>query len=359
MHVVKISLEALLQRLVARGNEIARQSPIKNDERTPTSIRLKPTTKHFLESQAVAMNTSVQALIGMILDGVAETTTDDTAGQLRTIRERFFFLMQAHGLSLPAVVELMQDHGFTLSALGSTDRLLDLLTKPAIEHLANVFFIRPEWLNAAGERAVNADVDVRWYKDVPHIANRLIAYRRDGLRPTVMMIRRKGADFERACREPDIDKVLEPVGVVVRLERETAAGTPFTAYQLWQFERWNYWRCREQLKLLIAFCEQMKIYLIGHELPIQTLDALVAGHQLPTELLSNLGSVSWHPEDYASFNFKVTREVGHWDAVAAAYQASPLPKIAEDAGAHPLPKEPWEPVQNGNRVVEGVSAHKA
>jgi hypothetical protein len=343
---VNITLEALLQRLVGRGNEIARQSPLKNDERVPTSIRLKPTTKHFLESQAEALNTSTHALIAMILDGVAETTTDDTAGQLRTIRERFFFLMQAHGLDLPAVVDLMKDFGFTLSALGSTERLLDLLTKPAIEHLANVFFIREEWLSAAGERAVSADVDARWYKEVPHIANRLLAYKRDGLRPTVMMIRRQGADFERACREPDVDKVMEPVGVVVRLERETPGGTPFKAYQLWEFERWNYWRCREQLKLLIAFCEQAKISLIGHQLPIQTLDALTAGHQLPVQLLSRLGSVSWHPDDYASFNFKVTREVGEWASVAAEYRKSVLPQLAQAAGAAPLPDKPWAPKQS-------------
>lgn len=345
---MKVSLEALLQQLVGRGTEIARQTPLRTDERSPTSIRLKPATKHFIESQAQALNTSSQALISMILDGVAETTSDDTSGRLRTIRERFFYLMQSHGLDLPAVVDLMQAHGFTLSALGSTDRLLDLLTKAAIEDIARVFFIRPEWLSAAGERAVRADADARWYKEVPQMARRLIAYKREGLRPTVMIIRRERADFERARREADTDKVTEPVGVVVRLERATKGGTPFTTYQLWEFERWNYWRCRSQLKQLIAFCEQAKIYLIGYELPLQTIDALTEGFQLPTKLLGHLGSVSWHPDDYASFNFKVAKEADEWVNVAQEYRKSQLPNIAEEAGAAPLPDRPWEPEKDRN-----------
>ena len=342
---MKLSLEFLLQRLVGQGKEIARQTPVRTDEKTLVSVRLKPSTRHFVESQATALNTSSQALISMILDGVAESTTDDTAGRLRTIRERFFFLIQAHGLDLPGAVELMRNYGFTLSTLGSTDRLLDLLIKPAIEHLADVFSVRPEWLTASGEEAVSAGLNGHWYKNVPGVAHRLIAFKQAGLRPTVMVIRRDRADFERACREDDNEKALEPVGVVVRLMRQTDGGTPFTTFELWEFERWNYWRCREQIKLLVAFCEQMNIDVIGHELPSEALDALVRGRQLPTESLSRLGSVSWHPDDYASFRYKVTREADDWASVATAYRKSPLPKIAEEAGAMPLPDRPWEPGQ--------------
>ena len=63
-----ISLETILQALVARGTRTARTTPPKSEERQPTSIRLNPKTRHFLEAQADALNTSLQSIIGMILD---------------------------------------------------------------------------------------------------------------------------------------------------------------------------------------------------------------------------------------------------------------------------------------------------
>lgn len=105
------------------------------------TIRLKPATKHFLEAQATALNTSVQGLIDLILEGVMKATTDDPLSRLRSIRERFFMLMKAHDLDLPAAVDLMSPFGFTLSALGSPDRLLDLMTPAAIKHLSETFHV--------------------------------------------------------------------------------------------------------------------------------------------------------------------------------------------------------------------------
>ena len=341
---MKLSLETLLHRLVGRGNQIALQTPARTDERTPTSIRLKPATKHFLEAQATVLNTSVQGLIDLILDGVVEATTDDPTARLRSIRERFFMLMQAHGLDLPAAVELMSSHGFTLSALNNADRLLDLMTPRALEHLAETFHVRSDWLRGATDRAVSADSDERWYKDVPGMARQLIAHAQAGRRPELMMIRRQRADFERAFKDNDAGKTpKEPVGVVLRLNRTTPTDTAYTTYQLWEFERWNYWRCREQIKMLIAFCEQFRIPIVGHELKEEVIDQLLSGRQLPVALLDRLGSVSWHPDDYASFAFEVRQESAEWTSVAKTYRDSPLPNIAVEAGAAPLPDKPWRP----------------
>lgn len=348
---MKLSLEALLHRLVGRGNQIALQTSARTDERTPTSIRLKPATRHFLEAQATALNTSVQGLIDLILDGVVEATTDDSNARLRSIRERFFMLMQAHRLDLPAAVDLMSSYDFTLSALSSADRLLDLMRPAAIEHLADTFHVRRDWLRGASDRAVSAGSDVRWYKEVPSMARQLIAHTKAGHRPELMFIRRRRADFQRAYEDNDSGKAPhEPVGVVLRLSRSTPAGSTYTTYQLWEFERWNYWRCREQLKLLIVFCEQFRTPIVGHELEEETIDQLVAGKQLPAALLDRLGSVSWHPDDYAGFAFEVRHEREEWSSVAQTYLDSPLPAMAVEAGAAPLPDKPWSP-----RVADGQS----
>ena len=342
-NTMNLSLEKLLQRLVGRGTQLAASTPVR-DARTPTSIRLKPETKHFLEAQAQVLNTSVQGLIDAILDGVVAATTDDPTSRLRAIRERFFLLMEAHGLDLPAAVELMAPFGFTLSTLNSVDRLLDLMTPAAINHLADAFHVRSEWLRGDGNQTIRSGGYVHWYKEVPGTAQRLVALAAAGKKPELMFIRRRGADFEGAFKDNDQGNApREPIGIVMRMRHETPSGTHFTTYEVWQFERWNYGPCRQDLKLLLAFCEQFRVFTVGHELPEEDLDQLVRGAQLPVTLLDRLGAMSWHPDDYAGFRFEITQERGEWLGVAERYRKSSLPKIAAEAGAAELPDEPWRP----------------
>lgn len=322
---MKLSLETLLRGLVNQGVMAARNNPNSVAVSGPTSIRLKPGTKAFLDHQAEALNTSVQSLIAMILDGVAVATMDDTAGSLRTIRERFFYLFGVHKLDLPAIVSVMKEHGFTLSALDDGSRLLDLLSQDAIRHMASTFFVRAEWISAASDVMTEQDLDVHWYKNVHSAGRRLLDFAREGLKPHVMFLRRKGADFEQAkiCGDGDSGtKVIEePVGLVVKLCRSTPDGVVFDTYQVWEFERWNYWRCREQLKLLITFCDEAHsiISYAGYELPSEAIDSMVGGHSLPSELLGKVNHVAWYPEDYASIKHKVTLETDEWKEVEKKY----------------------------------------
>nr|WP_315239977.1 hypothetical protein [uncultured Albidiferax sp.] len=340
---MKLSLEKLLQQLVGRGTQLAASTPVR-DGRMPTSIRLKPETRHFLEAQAQVLNTSVQSLIDVILDGVVEATTDTPSARLRSIRERFFHLMEVHRLDLPAAVELMAPYGFTLSALNNVDRLLDLMKPDAINHLAETFHVRKAWIRGERDETIRSEGYVRWYKEVPMAAQRLIAHVKAGDKPELMFIRRRGADFEGAFKDNDAGNArIEPVGVVMRMTRETPSGTRYTTYQMWQFERWNYGPCRQQLKLLIAFCEQLRISVVGHELPEDAIKQLVGGTLLPASLLDRLGAISWHPDDYAGFRFEITQERGEWLGLAEQYRKSSLPRIAIEAGAADLPAEPWRP----------------
>lgn len=329
------NFETLLGRLVRKGTESAKRSDLADGERTPTSIRLKPLTKHFIDHQAEALGTSAQAVINMILDGVAESSLDNTAGALRTIRERFFFVFQAHKLNLPQTVSVLKGHGFRLSDLDNSARLLDLIDQSAIHHIANTFFVRPEWVSGVSDWPVDVNgLDTRWYKNVHGVARRLMGFHQQGLRPHVMFIRRERADFSAAREDNDATEGLrEPVGVVVRLERATADGVSFTVYETWEFERWSYWRCREQLKLLIAFCGQARglVSFAGYELPQDKLDGLSRGRILPAVALDRVGSVAWFPEDYASMTGEVTQEVADWPGIARQYTDGRYDEIIEAA----------------------------
>lgn len=330
---MRVTLESLLNRLIAKGTETTRKSSVnENSAASPTSIRLKPATKHFLECQAAVLNSSVQSLIGMILDGVAEMTTDNTAGALRTIRDRFFYLFQEHKLDLPGIISVMKNHGFTLSALESSGRHLDLLDQKAIHFMADTFFVRPEWLWGSSDYVIEQGSNVRWYKNVYEAGRRLLSYQKAGFQPHVMFIRRAGADFEKAKAEEDRCK-SEPIGFAVRLKRCTDDGVSFICYEVWEFERWNYWRCREQIKLLIAFCDQTHSFISfsGYELPDESLTALCSKKVVPSVILDKINQVQWYPEDYASMRFEVTNEVGEWLTVKEQYQKGSYEAMIREA----------------------------
>ncbi|MGK5065182.1 hypothetical protein [Janthinobacterium sp. LB3P112] len=331
---MKISLESLLQRLVLKGSEAARSTSPDPGTSAPTSIRLKPATRHFLDCQSLALNTSVQSVISMILDGVAEMTVDNTSGALRTIRERFFYLFQSHELDLPGIVSVMKQQGFTLSTLDNPARILDLLDQKAIRHLAETFFVRPEWISGARNSVIELGVDVRWYKNVYAAAKKLLKYAELGYRPHVMFLRREYANFANARADNDSGKAdPEPIGVAVRLYRSTDDGVSFTTYEVWSFERWNYWRCREQIKLLIAFCDQAHrlISYAGYELPNEDIEALQVCKAMPAVIMKKIHQVSWYPDDYACLRDKVTKETEDWPLIQKQYEDGKYDRMLNEA----------------------------
>lgn len=331
---MKISLESLLQRLIVKGSETARTTLPDSNTPPPTSIRLKPATKHFLDCQALALNTSVQSLISMILDGVSEMTVDSTSGTLRTIRERFFYLFESHQLDLPGIVSVMKGHGFTLSALDNPSRLLDLLDQKAIQHLSQTFSIRPEWISGARDSVIELGVDVRWYKNVYTAGKKLLKYAEMGWKPHVMFLRRERADFAKARADNDSGKAdPEPIGVIVRLYRTTDDGVSFTTYEVWEFERWNYWRCREQLKLLIIFCDQAHrlISYSGYEIPDEDIETLRSCKAMPSGVLRKIHQVGWYPDDYACIRDKVTKEVEDWPLIQKQYEEGRYESLINEA----------------------------
>jgi hypothetical protein len=137
----------------------------------------------------------------MILDGVAESTVSETSAALRTIRERFFYLFDAHGIDMPGIVSILKDRGFRLSTLSSSDALLDLLTTDTIRYISQLFHIVPNWLSGSGEQITRFSSDLAWYKNQSHACRRIIEYNAEGLRPTVIFIRRVGARSTSLCYE--------------------------------------------------------------------------------------------------------------------------------------------------------------
>ena len=85
---MNFSLESLVQKLIAKGAAKACSTPAPPDK-TPTSIRLKPQTRHFVECVAESLGASFQTVVSMILDGVAEATLDDVRAKVPQERKEF------------------------------------------------------------------------------------------------------------------------------------------------------------------------------------------------------------------------------------------------------------------------------
>jgi hypothetical protein len=296
------------------------------DSSAPTSIRLSPTVRRFYEAQAEAMGgISFQAAITMALTGLAEISMagdayDDPKHALKTIRDRFFLLFKESRIDLVDIPSILHDYGFTLSALTEPGRLEDLLRPRLIEFLAGEFGVNSEWLR--GKSEIVSDSKLNWYKEVHKAILRLSAIAKSGGRIKVYFVRRAGADFEAALASNDDHEDREPVGIVVRVDRKTSDQVSYTTFEKWEFDRWNYWRTRQQYKLLMTFCDeashQHRFSCAGIQLDAHVFDQLRDGKCLPATAMSSriYGSI-WHPEDYASLREDpirwVTKEVEDFD----------------------------------------------
>ena len=333
-----LSITQLLQALRLRGDTIARTAPVNPTPTTPLGIRLRPATRAYLAAQAEAFGIPLATLISTLLDGVVEASSDAPASAVRTVRERLLFLLDAHGLSYPAAAELLQPYGFTLSTFENPSRLAELLTTKAIEFVAHAFRVSKQWVAAASDDATSSDTEVRWYLNEHAGPRRLLEYRELGRDPRVLFVRRQGAQFDQCYRDGYELDPEEPIGVVIELTYKLDSGETFTYYEPWEFERWNYRKCRDDIKLLIAFVDQaagrgLMNPPFGVELPSADIDSLLNGRTIFASIWKGRTArySAWHPAEYASMRGGVRQEQEEWLSVADAYRKLNLDDIMNAA----------------------------
>lgn len=293
-----MNLTQIISALVLRGN--ATVSSIETKDSHPTSVRLKPETRRFLQAQATVMNTSLSALIETILDGVSESTQRPVNAELRTIRERFSYVFEAHGIDITNTASICSAFGITPSTLGAPERLTDLLTAKTLRYVAQTFAVEEDWLH--GKDADPIGTAVQWYNGLGEPYTRLTNYHRQGLSPYLYVLKQDGVDLEQAI-ERDYFSDPEIIGVIVSLHRMTDDHVPFTTYEKWQFDKWNYWKVRRQLKKLIMFCEVSHFARVtGLSVTHTVLQGLKDNQLLPAEVFRQRLNVSWSPYDYVCFD---------------------------------------------------------
>lgn len=224
----------------------------------------------------------------------------------------------------------MTKYGVSFSSFENQGKLLDLLTKEAVQHIAELFFCSPKWLMGASDDHKNYSYTADWYKKVYPLAQKLLDYDRNRLRPEVLFICREKANFDKACLD-DSREAMEPIGIVIKLLRQTNEGKDFYVYQIGELQRWNYWRCREQIKLLIYFCMQTHgiISYSGYALPKEDINAIFYGRALAVDILKINQHIKWSPEKYVGISSDSLLEADEWKNISKCAEAEILKNMAD------------------------------
>ncbi|MDJ0034099.1 MULTISPECIES: conjugal transfer protein TraE [Erwiniaceae] len=115
----------------------------------PVTIRFRPASREFVNQVSHKLGISVSELVNVIVEGVMTETTTPRKASVNRVYERFWHLMDRHGLDVAQVATLLSELNIGMSVLENRERTLDHLTLPVLEQLASWFGVQSGWL--AGE----------------------------------------------------------------------------------------------------------------------------------------------------------------------------------------------------------------
>lgn len=285
------SITELFRFLSTRGSEKASQTPVDEDN-SAVSIRLKPEIKHFLRYQAESLDLPLQRVISLILEGVAQASSNSERERsllpVQLIRDTF----TAHGLSGVDVPSFFPN--ITLDCWGDDTRLQAHINNELIATISKMFFIRKGWLRGEDKYLYDR---VGWYKNVPTIVNKAFM-KQDGKRfLRFIFIRPEGMNMD--VQTGERNGSIAHIGLVAEYEIIAEDGTRLITYELYEDMDWNHWRCRDEYKMAIAFCQlsRVPVKYTGYELPTDSFNRLINGQNFIVSELARRKQLAWYPED--------------------------------------------------------------
>ncbi|WP_309600951.1 conjugal transfer protein TraE [Pantoea sp. B566] len=112
----------------------------------PVTIRFRPASREFVNQVSHKLGISVSELVNVIVEGVMTETTAPRRASVNRVYERFWHLMDRHGLDVAQVATLLSELNIGMSVLENRERTLDHLTLPVLEQLASWFGVQSGWL---------------------------------------------------------------------------------------------------------------------------------------------------------------------------------------------------------------------
>ena len=317
-----------MYRLTSQATHQALQNSANTDDATyrfPVVVRSQ--TRAFLEAQATALGASMAGLSGSILDSVAASQIEAVAYSSEGITSRFYLLLKEHGLSLPAAAEVLRELRITAGDMSAPAVLLEKLTVQNIEWISNHFGVSYEWLAGSSDNAIPFRHGT-WYKSQIAGAHRLVELSQGADSVNFCLVRRAGFEYENDSAktyEASRPNAAEPEFYpVVRTWHRAGPQEEYETFEAWDVGRWNYWRCREHIKIVVYFATHLArlpsldIRVSGLTLDPKTFASLSEGKILLPTIFRSSGAIQWHPDDFVEPSSHVAKDPAEWRRILSS-----------------------------------------
>lgn len=285
----------LLQSLIKTGNMVAedRVSQLEDSSvKELTTVRLRPETKAYLQSQSETLGVSLSQVINMILDGVVSMEMKPAAdNKIKGIYDRIMSLFELHNINTVDMAKMLSGYGIKLSHLRNQDKFIDALSMEMIKEIAGWFSINYKWI--IGEtNELYSPRDNSWYKDSYGFSLLLLekSFRHPDLK--VSVVKANNVSFENAEKlEEQYSRLY--VGFILSYT-SMVNDVSFTKYEVCEFQRWNYNKCRGYFRFIFYFLDSVrtKINCQGVSFNEEIVDGLMAGRLFPSTIKGML-SETW------------------------------------------------------------------
>ena len=268
----------------------------------------------------------------------AHVVPTDLAAPYKQIYDRLHQVLDWHGLDSLRAATLLAPYGFTLGVLASPGQLVAHLDEKAMEFITSYFQVSREFLLGRSQKpGICAG---RWYKHPQKLCQRIADLHRSGQLENVSFVVRPsspalGSQREKRLLQP-MRETIDDIFVAISVRRQSSEHEFYT-YEVWEAERWNYEKCRLDLKAVALFCEQLKekrglFIFMGSILPDDQFEA-VAQYERHVAEFSEEGYIgqgpNWYPDDYVRHGTKLASESGEMPRVEALYGRYKLDSILE------------------------------
>jgi len=343
-----LSFTGLLLRLVGQAPKpVDALVPTEQQGKLTTSIRLAEGVRHFYEAQAEHLGISLQECLALTLTGVMRSSWEPQASELELQVDRFFSLFEEHGIAATDIPAILKDcSDIEKSDLLERRLLLNKLNKKIFTTLSSLFYIEIGWLR--GERVLPYQREYRLYKNAFGIARYLTIAKRENRNVRVLFIVQRNTStqilqrlYEAYRRGDDIQEVN--VKVIVELEK-VVNGVSLKTYDVFDELRWNYVKCRRDIKLIMMFCNKTGIRFDGYELPEAAYSSLRNNSILAASVLNGKRDL-WYA-DQLMWNDERNLEQDELSSIGRYYSSEKL-DIYEDIYKDPDIVRNWDDFKSG------------
>jgi hypothetical protein len=291
-----LSLSSLLLNLISRAPKapVANQEP-EESKKVGTTIRFEPATRRFIEAQADHLGISVQEFVAMTFKAIMSATEEPQATELELMADRFVDSFTRHGIAIADIPAMLPEGAINRADLLSRKELLNKLDDRAIKQVSELFTLNPDWLKGVYSNPHDTPFS-RWYKNVSGFARRLAILNHKCRRIRVLFTADKDLTLEALleAKEKGDDVAAVDIGVVIEKEN-LVNGVEYKSYEVWESERWNYWRCRYCLKAIMMFCEKAGVDYDGLLLEPDAKRSLFYGDAMAADEIKQYREI-WYPD---------------------------------------------------------------